>query len=240
MLIPALGRGGSKRSGNDPETPLHGLTCYSTELITLRFVSEQEFWCQRSALWSSQSRLKMGQVKSLSLLMKSLSIGPHTCTVSITTAEHGGKSRSTRQMQRSNIVTTIRRAANALSARLHTYLYEDYVWKFRPHLCIYAWFSVFVSTPGNDFLITAVNASVQQSDTLWINVLLLHSLYLLDLLMSTPALIALVNSLNCVFSHIWYLLICCIFINLFSDCSFKLMGAVLAEGRVLISMTQFQ
>lgn len=61
---------------------------------------------------------------------------------------------------------------------------------------------LFVSTPGNDFLITGVNASVQHSDALRINILLLYTLFSLDLLVvSPPALLAVVYSLNCVFLH---------------------------------------
>lgn len=232
---PSLGSRGVQEVWKWPREPLHGLTCYSTELITLLFVSEQEFWCQRSALWSSQSRQKMGQVKSLSLLMKSLSIGPHTCTVSITRAEHGGKSRSTRQKQRSH-----NKKSSKCIECLAPLIYMKIMFGSFNLIYVFMHGFLFVSTPGNDFLITGINASVQQSDTLWINILLLYTLCLLDLLIeyTCPQRCGLFVKLA--FFHIWYLFVCCIFINLFSDCSFKLMGAAPAEGRVLISLTQFQ
>lgn len=81
----------------------------------------------------------MGQVKiSLSLLMKSLCTGPHTCTVSITTVKQDGKSRQHRQTHVKQLQQLLLYITNVSEMhqiwtsvlRLNIYLYEDYFKKF--------------------------------------------------------------------------------------------------------------
>lgn len=137
-------------------------------------MSKQELGCQKKwALCSTQGALKVGQVKSLSLLMKSLCTRPHTCTVSITTARQDGKSRQRWSSQQTHgrsrcgsvmllIYITNRSETHQLRMswvlRLDTYLYEDYLRKFlsnslQDNLCIYVFMHGFLrSFPSQEFI----------------------------------------------------------------------------------------
>lgn len=103
-----------------PRDILYGFTFHSNKLITLFFiVSKQELRCQK-ALRSAQ---KMGQVKSLSLLMKSLCTEPHTCTVSITAVKQDGKSRQCQSSQWDTQVRQMQQQCNAVT------LHYEQEWK---------------------------------------------------------------------------------------------------------------
>lgn len=78
-------------------------------------MSKHELGMSKKSLCSTRGILKMGQVKSLSLLMKSLCTEPHTCTVSITsetgreipTALVQSVDALAKQMQQGNDVTLL-------------------------------------------------------------------------------------------------------------------------------------
>lgn len=105
---------------------------------------------------STQGILKIGQVKCLSLLMKSLCTEPHTCTVSITTVKQDWKSRQcwsrqpTLRWSRCISVMLLLQDWYVAALSAWTHLYDDYFRKFLliyqkkmlflfMHLYIYAW-----------------------------------------------------------------------------------------------------
>lgn len=97
-----------------PRDVLCGSKCHSNKLITLPLYVKTGLGLSKKALCSTQGIRKMGHVKSLSLLMKSLCTEPHTCTVSITTVKQEGKSRQCCSIQQTHRWSRCSRAAAML------------------------------------------------------------------------------------------------------------------------------